>query len=42
LLIRKPLSTGSRLLSIENRVLIKIGMALLAALLLHMPLTLQW
>ncbi|CAK5025462.1 unnamed protein product [Meloidogyne enterolobii] len=42
LLIRKPLSTGRRLLSIENTVLVKIGFALLAALLLHAPMSLQW
>ena len=42
LLIRKPLSMGRRLLSIENTVLVKIGMALLFALLIHSPMALQW
>ncbi|KAF7634661.1 G_PROTEIN_RECEP_F1_2 domain-containing protein [Meloidogyne graminicola] len=42
LLIRKPLSTGIRLLSVENTVLVKIGFALLAALILHAPMSLQW
>ncbi|KAI3422082.1 hypothetical protein GPALN_012617 [Globodera pallida] len=41
LLIRNPFTTGVRLLSIENTVLVKIGFALLVAVLLHSPMALQ-
>uniref|UniRef100_A0A914HI33 G-protein coupled receptors family 1 profile domain-containing protein n=1 Tax=Globodera rostochiensis TaxID=31243 RepID=A0A914HI33_GLORO len=41
LLIRNPFATGVRLLSIENTVLVKIGFALLVAVLLHSPMALQ-
>ncbi|KAL3083161.1 hypothetical protein niasHS_010963 [Heterodera schachtii] len=41
LLIRKPFTTGGRLLSIESTVLVKICFALLLAIFLHSPMALQ-